>query len=249
MIFPAYACLVAAFLSTWALIDFVLVFVTSLFVNNTELACDKRYAPLHIAVIGPPDSDPSLQDLDACGSTVTEFGLKPEQNPIELVWRVLETAPGVVLVRDVANDSLGVAHLVRKAGYSGVLALYSPKLPDDACKRICDANSHLVDGVASDCAGVIKTFTWVATRHKHLSLEFLADYAKLVDTISYHYERKHTLRAAKYAHRAVWRAAGEERLYSAAKRLTDEMISGMSVGHRIEALERIVVQAHTFRGE
>ena len=154
-----------------------------------------------------------------------------------------------VLVRDVANDSLGVAHLVRKAGYVGVLVLYSPKLPYDACKRICDANSHVVDGVASDCAGVIKTFTWVATRHKHLSLEFLADYAKLVDTISYHYERKHTLRAAKYAHRAVWRAAGEERLYSAAKRLTDEMISGIAIGHRIDALERIVVQAHTFRGE
>ena len=223
--------------------------MTSLFVNNTELACDKRYAPLHIAVIGPPDSDPSLQDLDTCGSTVTEFALKTEQNPIELVWRVLETAPGVILVRDVASDSLGVAHLVRKAGYVGVLVLYSPKLPDDACKRICDANSHVVDGVVSNYTRVIQLFTWVATRHKHLSLEFLADYAKLVDTISYHYERKHTLRAVRYAHRAVWRAAGEERLYSAAKRLTDEMISGMAVGHRIEALERIVVQSHTFRGE
>ena len=136
-----------------------------------------------------------------------------------------------------------------RAGYVGVLVLYTPNLSDGARERISDANSHLVDGVASDCAGVIKTFTLVATRHKHLSLEFLADYAKLVDKISYHYERKHTLRAAKYAHRAVWRAAGEERLYSAAKRLTDEMISGMAVGHRIEALERIVVQAHTFRGE
>ena len=156
-----------------------------------------------------------------------------------------------VLVRDVANDSLGVAHLVRKAGYVGVLVLYSPKLPYDACKRICDANSHLIDGVASDCARVIRTFTWVATRHKKLSLEFLAEYAKLVDTIAYHYERKHTFRAAKYAHRAVWRAcmAREQRLYSAAKRLTDEMISGIAIGHRIEALERIVVQAHVFRGE
>ena len=96
---------------------------------------------------------------------------------------------------------------------------------------------------------MIRTFTWVATRHKKLSLEFLAEYAKLVDTIAYHYERRHTLRAAKYAHRAVWRAAGEARLYAAAKRLTDELISGMAVGHRIEALERIVVQAHAFRGE
>ena len=100
-------------------------------------------------------------------------------------------------------------------------------------------------------SSVIKTFTWVATRHKRLSLEFLTEYARLVGTIAHHYEHKHTFRTTKFAHRAVWRACmtGEPRLYAAAKLLTDELISGMAIGHRIEALERIVAQAHAFRGE
>ena len=121
------AFVVAAFLSTWALVDFVLVFVTSLLPKHVEIDCAKQYAPQRIAILGPPKVDTSLDTLGDCGSVVTEYALRPGQSTIECVWRVLESSPGLVLIRDVAHDSLELARLIRKAGYIGVLLFYGPK--------------------------------------------------------------------------------------------------------------------------
>ena len=54
------ACFTSLFLVTWSVLDILLVWITSMLVNNTELVCDKQYAPQRIAVIGPPESDQSL---------------------------------------------------------------------------------------------------------------------------------------------------------------------------------------------
>ena len=51
------AVVVAAFLCTWALVDFVLVFVTSLLPKHVEIDCAKQYAPQRIAIVGPPKGD------------------------------------------------------------------------------------------------------------------------------------------------------------------------------------------------
>ena len=118
------ALFVSLFVATWSILDLLLVWITNILADHTELACDKRYVPARIAIVGPPDPDLSLRELDACGSAITEFAINPAQNPIELVWRILETAPGIVVVRDIATDSLGFAHLVRKAGYIGTVVLW-----------------------------------------------------------------------------------------------------------------------------
>ena len=53
------AFVVAATLCTWALVDFVLVFVTSLLPKHIEIDCAKQYAPQRIAIVGPPKGDAS----------------------------------------------------------------------------------------------------------------------------------------------------------------------------------------------
>ena len=242
------AFVVAAFLSTWALVDFVLVFVTSLLPKHVEIDCAKQYAPQRIAIVGPPKVDTSLDTLGDCGSVVTEYALRPGQSAIECVWRVLESSPGLVIIRDVAHDSLELARLIRKAGYIGVLLFYGPKLPPARQEQIADANTD-IDGVAFDVGSVIALHTWVVTRHRLLSIEFLEKFADVLSKVSHFHERKNRFSALRYAHRAVWKAAlsRDVRLYSATKRLADEMLSGRNVGERITALERIAAQAHTFR--
>ena len=243
-------CLVTTGLVYWAFLHFVLAKLAHILPNEIEIPCTNRRVPARIAVVGPPTVDATLARLDACGSVVSEIALASRiTSPIECAWRALETYPDLVVVRDAAKDALHFAHLVRKAGFIGVVLLNTPTTPHAERAEVADANADVLDGVSSDAYSALALYDWVASRHMLLPREFLLNYTKTVQKIGWHTERGNAFSARRLAHRAVWKSSmrGEMRLYSTAKRLADELSQGKAAGGRIRALERVTAQAYALR--
>ena len=112
--------LIIALACTYLIRDFLLVYVMSVLPTRVELECAKQYLPQRIAVIGPPATEPALHSLGTFGSSVQEVALKAGESAVDCVWHVLESNPGLVVIRDVSHDAIELAHHFRKIGYFGV---------------------------------------------------------------------------------------------------------------------------------
>ena len=248
MNFLTAACGVSLLLALWAFMDYFISVVAGTLPNFEEVPCAQRRAPARITVVGPPNTDVALKNLDACGSAVTEIELTSTDVPIRVAWDALETSPDVVVIHDMGRQGLNFAHAVQSSGFIGVVLMYAPDIPYIKQVEMADDHADIIDGVAADSESILALYEWAVSRHKQLPQEFLSNYSKLIDNVTWHFERGDSINATRLAYRAVWRASmrGEMRLYSCAKRLVSE-IGSENTTMRIKALRRVTDQAYSFR--